>query len=849
MTSFKAFFQGALREGTWISTHTLLTAAAIGTFGHGGFYFLFKYVFHLPYENLLLRLTATALCVFPLLAKMIPRLSIGRWMPLYWHAMLIFVLPFIFTFYLLKNNFHELWLYWEIFMVFILILHTPHWLMFLIDLLAGILGALVLFALTDSFVTLSFNFNVQLYAIVFLFSIIAGLIFQASNKKLLQDTEQAIRLAMSALAGSIAHEMRNPLGQVKYSLDNIENALPNPSTEQINHRLPAQNLDNLYQCLSQGQLAIKRGLQVITMTLDEVKGKALDPAQFSYLSAEQTVRKAVDEYGYETDGERRKVSVSVVRDFTLRGDETVLIFVLFNLIKNALYYFKTRPRATIQISVDTQVIRVRDTGPGIAAETLRQLFASFISINKSNGTGLGLSYCKRSMQDFGGDISCASVVDQFTEFTLSFPAISSAELSQYQNAILEKGKTSFSGKRFLVVDDIDAIRYITAHQLDHLGAEIIQAQNGQEALEKLQAAQFDLILMDLNMPVLDGYAAVEKIRAGVVPSQQHIPIVAFTTEAAFVAQVKTQKVGINGFLSKPCTQFDLILALQQVLAESEDKIAWSDLPSIADLAGKSVLAVDDEALNRLILKRYLGLAKMVVVEAEHGAQALEQLAQKQFDLVLMDMQMPGLSGIDATRKIRQTPSAYQQVKIVILSANFDEASMEAAYTAGADEFMTKPIALDPQYEQIRRLLHGVGTQHSKPNSQAEADIVASSPHVANEEKMQAAEIALLNQQVLGTLKDSLLLDEVLTLFERQSAQWMRLLEQSLAAQNISQANQVLHAYKGACGSVGAQALHEAIRHAYQMTQRGSWPQELAWFATMKTLHTQTLQALQQYKSS
>jgi two-component system CAI-1 autoinducer sensor kinase/phosphatase CqsS len=841
MKRFKAFLQGALREGTWISTHTILTAAAIGTFGHGGFYFLFKYGFHLPYESFPLRLTATALCVFPLLTKMIPRLSIGRFMPIYWHAMLIFVLPFIFTVYLLKSNFHELWLYWEIFMVFILIIHTPHWFMFLFDLTAGIFGALVFFALTDSFANLTPHFSVPLYGIVFLFSIVAGLIFQASNKKLLQDTEQAIRLAMSALAGSIAHEMRNPLGQVKYSLDHIDNALPNPSMQQTSHPLPAKNLDDLYQHLSQGQLAIRRGLQVIAMTLDEVKGKAPNPARFSYLSAEQTVRKAVDEYGYETEGERRKISVAVMRDFTFKGDETVVIFVLFNLLKNALYYFKTRPQATIQITVDGQVIRVRDTGPGIAPETLAQLFEAFMSIDKTHGTGLGLSYCKRSMQAFGGDIGCVSIVDQFTEFTLSFPIISSVELTQYENEVFKKAKASFAGKRFLIVDDIELVRHITAHHLNHLGAEILQAQDGQDAIEKLQAFQFDLILMDLNMPVLDGYAAVEKIRAGVVPSQQDIPIVAFTTEAAFVAQVKTQKVGINGFLSKPCTRFDLILTLHQILEESAKKPALSDMLSIADLAGKSVLAVDDEALNRITLKRYLGRAHITVVEAEHGAQALEYLAQNHFDLLLMDMQMPGLSGIETIKKIRQTPSAYQQVKIVMLSANFDESSMGAAYAAGANEFMTKPIALDPQYEEIRRLLRDVDYLDD-PGRKHES--VAASTAAPSE--IQKASTPLLNPQTLAALKDSLLLQDVFPLFERQAEQWMQLLEQSLSSKNIHQANQVLHAYKGACGSIGAQALHETIRHVYQVTQQGDWPQEDDWLTAMQTLQTQTLKALREH---
>ncbi|MES2771703.1 MAG: response regulator [Pseudomonadota bacterium] len=755
-----------------------------------------------------------------------------------------FQLPVFFSWMYLCNSGGSAWMA-SVSVMILIWYHVIDWRLASVGLVLGGTAAWALFKLIDpavmpmefeqlatNSVVISFSFAMAL--------LLGALSANARQAHLAHAREQ--KKALTALAGSIAHEMRNPLSQVKYSLDALEHVLPTPSIVRTTHPVTTQDLDTLYQNLSQAQLAIKRGLQVISMTLDEVKGKALNTANFAYLSAEQTVRKAVDEYGYETEGERSKVSVSVVRDFMFKGDETVAIFILFNLIKNALYYFGTKPNAQLLITVDEPAIYVKDTGPGIEPEVLSRLFESFNSVGKEHGTGLGLSYCKRSMQAFGGDIHCTSSLDQYTEFTLLFPRISAAELTQYETAVRQKAQLAFTGKCFLVVDDMETVRRITAHYLQNLGAEVCTAQNGQEAIDKLKQGTFDLIVMDLNMPVLDGYAAAERIRAGIVPEQQHIPIAAFSTEPAFVAQVKAQKVGINAFIGKPCGQFELIQALEKILTEAEIRTAaepvMANTDPCAELFGRVILVVDDSALNRKILNRYLSQAKVIVVEAGNGKEALLHLAQTRFDLVLLDMQMPEMGGIEVTQLIRQTPSPYQQVKIVMLTANFDEASMAQTYAAGADAFISKPVSLDPQYQEIRQLLRGVARQESVRAPVPQPELLS-----------QATRIPLIDPQVLARLHDLTLLPEVLPIFEIQSAESIRLLAQALASNDLQQASQALHAYKGSSGSIGAQALHEMLRHAYADTQQGRWPQTENWLSQVQTLHRQTLQALANYQKA
>ena len=178
----KSYVFSSFREGTQISRFNIIAAAILGAPAHFLFYFLFKYIFQLPYENIFLRLTAVLLCLVTLF-KLRDDNFLGKYFPVYWHMMLIFVLPFIFTAYLLKNNFHELWLYWEIFMIFILISFVPNWLMFLFDLAVGVFAAILFFVLTTPSLNLQPEFDIPLYTLVIFFTMVAGYVFSYSNRK------------------------------------------------------------------------------------------------------------------------------------------------------------------------------------------------------------------------------------------------------------------------------------------------------------------------------------------------------------------------------------------------------------------------------------------------------------------------------------------------------------------------------------------------------------------------------------------------------------------------------------------------------------------------------------------
>ena len=288
------------------------------------------------------------------------------------------------------------------------------------------------------------------------------------------------------------------------------------------------------------------------------------------------------------------------RGLTFKGDERPYCSC-FNLVKNALYYVKPYPHTRVTITVGDHQVEVRDNGPGIAPDVLAGLFEPFRSVGKSGGTGLGLAYCQRVMRAFDGEIACASVPGDFTEFTMRFPAISEEEREQHRLAAVAQARTVLAGKRILIVEDDPVQRHSTRQKLGPLAltSELDEAADGQLALAQLARKPYDIVLLDLHMPGLDGYAVAHKIRGEPGPNQD-VRIVAYTSEPAHLARGKALRGGMDGFVSKPCAQLPLLAALQHALQEP---VGGRDAQG--RLAGRRILLADDSAFNRKAIAAYL----------------------------------------------------------------------------------------------------------------------------------------------------------------------------------------------------------------------------------------------------
>lgn len=713
------------------------------------------------------------------------------------------------------------------FIVLCFLVLLTDWRNTLVMLLVGTGVAAGVYGLTTSDPQVPMDLVAQLPA--FALVVIGGNLFKSNTDKI--DAERKLR-ATQALAGSIAHEMRHPLAQLKHSLESMQGVLPPPGASRETAKLDAQQVQSLYRHLARGEQAVQRGLQVISMTLDEVSARPLDASTFRYLSAAEVVQQAVEEYSYDTDEARDKVTVAVGEDFTFRGDETAYLFVLFNLIKNALYYLAPYPQTRVRISVGDQQIKVRDNGPGIAPGVLAGLFEPFRSVGKSGGTGLGLAYCQRVMRAFGGEIRCDSVPGVFTEFTMCFPEITGEEREQHRLGAVAQARTVLAGKRVLIVEDDAVQRSSTLQKLAPLAAttELDEAPDGQVALGLLARRAYDIVLLDLHMPGLDGYTVAEKIRRD--PGlNKDARIVAYTSEPAHLARSKALKGGMDGFVSKPCAQMPLLAALQQVVQQP----ATGTRGAAGRLAGRRILLADDSAFNRRAIAAYLRNAAAIVIEVEHGQAVLDQLhAQDGVDAVIADLHMPGMDGLETARAIRASSERWSAIPVVALTARSDEPAVAAATAAGMNGFLVKPVDAPLLYETLARLISG-GT----PPAAAE-------PAPAYEAQPSRSDV-LLNVQRLDGYRRLGMLEELLQDYVPEMARLVDRLADAVEGSDVQGSIDALHSLLGMSGEAGAQALYQQVRRVYvPLLEQGQWPSGPGWLGELQALAARTEEALKAY---
>lgn len=823
-----AAFNKMLVQTTNISSALILAVGTIGFVSHILYGIVWLRLHPADYENLWLRIAGTLTCLLLLLVKWWTP-AMKRYLPWYWFFVVMYTLPFFSTYHLLASNYAVMRSMMMMAMLFILITVLPHPVILIVNLIIGMAaGILWAYHAMPNFASLGHDQLSTIYLPMFVFTIGTSLIFSRSNLKGILAQERIKAVEALALAGSIAHEIRSPLGQLKSSLSSIGQRLPQPSTNGQSQQIQPQDLDALYRELAQSKIAIERGLQVITMTLDEVNAKPIDPAGLTYLSAAAATRKAVEEFSYEGSAEREKVTIDVVRDFTFKGDETRYVFILFNLLKNAAYYFKQYPRAHVTITITDHTVAVHDTGPGMSTQAISHLFEPFHTSGKAGGTGLGLAFCRRTMRSFGGDISCDSVQGKYTRFLLSFPAVSETELADHSRDVQERAIALFRGKRLLVVDDMPALRQMARALLEPLHAQLDEAENGEVALRMLAAADYDAMVLDLSMPVLDGYATAARLRSGSIAGKEYLPIVAYTAESPHSARIKLEKVGVTAFVQKPCGQIDLLDALCRAVEDGQRRACTAR--ASASLAGKTILLADDQAFNRKFLSALLHERGVHVLEAGTGEELLDRLREAaHVDAVLTDINMPGLNGLDVTRAIRAMPPPHGTTPVIALTAHSDEAMIEAARAAGMNDFVVKPVEPSDFFEKLsRQLLANGATPAPAVLPRAPSTGPAGPESLLDPSRLLAM---LQMDMVQSALDDTGLL--------------LRKLDTCVQDRNFADMREVMHSLVGIAGEMGARALHRKLRGLYAfIAEEGQWPAEDDWLAQLHVLYKQTECAMQ-----
>ena len=397
----------------------------------------------------------------------------------------------------------------------------------------------------------------------------------------------------------------------------------------------------------------------------------------------------------------------------LVGDPVRIGQVLTNLGTNAVK-FTDRGQITLKAAVQEEhgeqvVLRfsVSDTGIGLTPGQRAILFQPFTQADASTtrrygGTGLGLSISRRLVELMGGRIDVESEVGKGSCFTFTIACQLATETSPRPAPKVG----GLFDKRVLVIDDSEAYRVLSRARLEELSLRSSLVSSGREGIEALVEAEamgdpFGLVMVDWKMPGMDGFDTAERIRNDArIEAKPRMLLVTVSRDPE--AEMRAVKSGFSAVLYKPITRIGLLEAMQQLVGVAPETDAKREAAAGAEkLRGRRILLVEDDEVNREVAIGILEPTGAEVSVADHGEKALQMIRPGRFDAVLMDMQMPVMDGIEATRRLRQDP-ALRDLPIIAMTANAMAGDRERLLEAGMNDYIAKPIRVSTLYATLAK---------------------------------------------------------------------------------------------------------------------------------------------------
>jgi signal transduction histidine kinase/DNA-binding response OmpR family regulator len=521
---------------------------------------------------------------------------------------------------------------------------------------------------------------------------------------------------------------------------------------------------------------------------------------------------------------------------TVLGDPSRLGQVLMNLVNNAIKFTETGQviinASPVKEDENQPVIRftVTDSGIGIPTDRVERLFKSFSQIDASTtrkygGSGLGLAISKRLVEMMGGQIGVQSEPGKGSTFWFELPMtpVQPGAAQRSEEQII----ASLRHLKILAVDDNPVNLEIIQKQLAAWNLDVEIVNGGAPALQKLRAASkqekaFDLAIMDWHMPGLDGVGLAQAIRS--TPEIKETALIMLTSVDDCVLSQEIQALGFAGYLVKPVRQSRLL----DTIAEAIGKRLSAGSTGGASAAAKSeqqpeiqkprqgvghILLAEDNEINRMVASEILRRSGYTFDVVGNGQAALDAAFAKQFDLILMDCQMPGMDGFESTRAIRdreKATGAKRRIPIVALTANAIKGDREACLAAGMDNYVPKPI--NPEH-LIEIIASHIGNRPAPIPPPADAASPAAKPAAGPVDMAAFLERCLGNPQVAF---------RVLDVFAVQATEEIARLQRALAEGNLERLSRLAHSLKGSASNISADSVRKVARELEKLAAAGDF---------------------------
>lgn len=498
----------------------------------------------------------------------------------------------------------------------------------------------------------------------------------------------------------------------------------------------------------------------------------------------------------------------------LIGDVTRLRQIIVNLVNNAIKFTDVGEVlvSVKKLSQDDDVVElqfsIKDSGIGIPKEKLNFIFQSFTQVDSSTtrkygGTGLGLAICKRLVNLMGGTIWVDSKENRGSTFSFTIKSKISKVISP--KVFLKSSSSALKNKRILIVDDNDTNLHILNIQFRNWGMIPRSTKNPKEALKWIiNDDPFDIAILDMLMPEMDGLELTKEIRK--YRSKKDFPIIILSSAGGQSKNKKEMEVYLNAIVTKPIKQAQLQNMIIDTLSPSivpsetlkkrtevvkKKKDVESDKTISLDFPMK-ILVAEDNMINQKLITKILSQIGFQSDVVSNGIEAIDDLKRVRYDLVFMDVQMPEMDGIEATKYIVQNWSSDERPVIIAMTANVMQGDKEKCLNAGMDDYLSKPVVIDDVQKIIKKWLEVIKQKKSITRRSIKTSLMLDSDIIYG----------------LKKLDDSNNFSEVIQLYIELAPELIKSIKSSYKENNISQMKNSASNLKKISLNLGANRLAE-----------------------------------------